>query len=126
MTDESAPEAKLPVQRKNNLFVKGQSGNPNGRPKGSVGALTAIKRQMDGEARKQLLPHMSGILQKAIEFALKGDPDMIKLLLDKCISVAKSADEDEAPREKIQIVIQRLDVSQASVVKTVLPLVSEQ
>lgn len=89
-------------------FVKGQSGNPNGRPKGSKNKITLMKLALEGELRAQLKPHMADILTQAITKAMQGDPQMIKLLLDKTLPTTK-AGEDEAPaKEKVQIFIDRL------------------
>lgn len=103
MTEQSA----LPV-KKDHKFVKGQSGNPNGRPKGSKNAVTLQKIALEGELRKQLSYDMAAILQKAIEMAKAGDGAMIKLLIDKVISSSKIADEDAPGREKVEIVINQL------------------
>lgn len=89
-------------------FVKGVSGNPNGRPKGSRNKITLMKLALEGDLRTQMKPHMAEILAKAIEKAKDGDIAMIKLLLDKTLPTTK-ASEDEAPsKEKVQIFIDRL------------------
>lgn len=88
--------------------MKGVSGNPNGRPKGSKNKITLMKLALEGELRTQMKPHMAQILSVAIAKAKDGDPAMIKLLLDKTLPTTK-AGEDEAPaKEKVQIFIDRL------------------
>lgn len=97
---------KMPAR--STKFQKGVSGNPNGRPKGSKNKITLMKLALEGELRAQLKPHMADILTQAIAKAMQGDPQMIKLLLDKTLPTTK-AGEDEAPaKEKVQIFIDRL------------------
>lgn len=90
-------------------FMKGMSGNPAGRPKGSKNAVTLMKLAIEGELRAQLKPEMAEILTKGIALAKDGDQDMIKYFLDKWLSPAKAGAEDDAPRERVQILIGRLD-----------------
>ena len=91
-----------------NRFVKGVSGNPNGRPKGSRNKITLMKLALEGELRTQMRPHMAQIPTIAMNKAKEGDAAMIKLLLDKTLPTTK-AGEDEAPaKEKVQIFIDRL------------------
>lgn len=56
-------------------FVKGQSGNPNGRPKGVVDCRNQLK--------KLLLPHAEALIKKATELALEGDTTALKMCLDR-------------------------------------------
>lgn len=104
MSDQQAA-----AKPRNALWVKGQSGNPAGRPKGSRNAITLAKISMESELRAQAGPQMARVLEKAIELALQGDTAMIKLLMDQWMSKSRSGNEDDSPREKIQIVIGKLD-----------------
>ncbi len=104
MTEDIKPLAP----RTGSRFVKGQSGNPNGRPRGSKNKITLMKLALEGELRTQLKPDMAEILAVAIMKAKGGNESMIKLLLDKTLPTTKAA-EDEAPaKEKVQIFIDRL------------------
>jgi hypothetical protein len=59
-------------------FQKGQSGNPNGRPKGSRNAATlALETLLDGQA--------TALTQKAIDLALAGDMAALRLCLDRIL-----------------------------------------
>jgi hypothetical protein len=60
----------------NTKFKPGQSGNPNGRPKGSRHKTTlAIEKLLDGEAEE--------ITRKAIDLAKGGDMAAIRICLDR-------------------------------------------
>jgi hypothetical protein len=57
-------------------FVKGQSGNPAGKPPGTRHRATrAVQRLLEGEAE--------AIGRKAVEAALRGDMTAIRLVLDR-------------------------------------------
>jgi len=62
-------------------FQPGQSGNPNGRPKGIID-----KR---AELRGLLEPHAKEIVEKLIESAKDGDPDAIRLCIERLIPRVK-------------------------------------
>lgn len=115
-------------------FQKGQSGNPAGRPKGSKNAISIIKLQLEGELRARMRPHMHGVLEEIIRQALParvprvdkdgkpihdaagaqivdlvpGSQEMLKLLYKSWVSGTKASD-DDAPKDKIQIIIGKLD-----------------
>jgi hypothetical protein len=95
--------------QKAHLWKKGQSGNIAGRPVGAKNKITLVKLQIEGELRGQTKDDMSAVLAKAVEMAKAGDKDMIKMLVDKWISPARSSTDDDSPKEKVQIVIGRLD-----------------
>jgi hypothetical protein len=60
-------------------FLKGRSGNPQGRPIGARNAATVIAEQLlDGE--------VSAIMRKAIELAKLGDTVALRLCLDRIVA----------------------------------------
>lgn len=64
-------------------FQPGQSGNPNGRPYGSRNKATlAIERLLDGEAEV--------LTRKAVELALEGDMQALRLCLERICPPRKS------------------------------------
>ncbi len=65
-------------------FKQGQSGNINGRPKGSKNRST--------ELQKLLEPHAPALVEKAVEMALNGDTAAMKMCLDRIIPAMKSMD----------------------------------
>lgn len=73
----SPPENTAGKQR-GKPFQKGQSGNPDGRPKGSRNATTlALETLLDGQAE--------ALTQKAVELALAGDMAALRLCLDRIL-----------------------------------------
>ncbi len=63
-------------------FARGQSGNPDGRPKGSRNATTlALETLLDGQA--------TALTQKAIDLALTGDMAALRLCLDRILPPRK-------------------------------------
>jgi len=60
-------------------FVKGQSGNPAGRPRGSKNHRTLAARELlDGEA--------GALTRKAIEMAMAGDAGAMRLCLERILA----------------------------------------
>ncbi len=67
------------VRDANGRFRKGSSGNPKGRPPGSVNRATrAAALLLDGEAE--------ALVRKAVELALAGDPVALRLCLDRTVA----------------------------------------
>jgi hypothetical protein len=63
-------------------FVKGKSGNPNGKPKGLRNRATlAAEALLDGEAE--------ALTRKAVEMALAGDVMALKLCLERLVPPRK-------------------------------------
>jgi hypothetical protein len=63
-------------------FQKGQSGNPNGRPKGARNKATlAMETLLEGEADR--------LARKAVEMALAGDTTALRLCLERIMPARK-------------------------------------
>lgn len=71
-------------------FMKGQSGNPRGKPKGARDKRTAL--------RVLLEPHSESLVQKTVQLALGGDTTALRLCLERLIPPVKSKDEPGASR----------------------------
>src|ERR1051325_11603484 len=70
------------VPKQGGRFVKGQSGNPSGRPKGARNTTTvALENLLNGQAQ--------ALTQKAIDLALAGDITALRLCLDRILPVRK-------------------------------------
>jgi hypothetical protein len=68
------PSAEQSAQKRGRPFEPGQSGNPNGRPKGARNRVTrAVEALIDGQGE--------ALAAKAVEKALQGDPTMLRALL---------------------------------------------
>lgn len=65
-------------------FVKGRSGNPAGKPKGSRHKITlAVESLLEGQAE--------ALTQKAVELALEGDVTALRLCIDRIAPARKDA-----------------------------------
>jgi hypothetical protein len=91
-------------------FLKGQSGNPAGRPKGSKNKTTMIKQALEGQLVDQLAVDAGDILAKAINLAKQGDGAMIKLVLDKLLPNARDGSGiDLTKTGGVNIIIKSMD-----------------
>jgi len=75
MDETNPPSAeKTAKEQRGRPFLPGQSGNPNGRPKGARNRITrAVEALIDG--------HSDALAAKAIDMALAGDGSMLRSLL---------------------------------------------
>jgi hypothetical protein len=58
-------------------FEKGESGNPNGRPKGIVDKRTRLSGLLDS--------HAEALVKKAVDLALAGDSHALRLCIERLI-----------------------------------------
>lgn len=61
-------------------FKPGQSGNPSGRGKGTPNKRTQLAKLLE--------PHAESLIQKAVELALNGDTNALRLCLERLIPKA--------------------------------------
>jgi hypothetical protein len=84
MSYEQSKPDNTGEEQDTSLFKPGQSGNPNGRPKGALNkASRAIRALMEGEAEE--------LGRVAIHKALEGDKTALRLCLDRIVPARKDA-----------------------------------
>lgn len=99
-------------------FMKGTSGNPLGRPKGSKNRTTLLRQAIEGDMVDRLATDAIDILEVAIELAKKGDTACIKILMDRLLPSRKAADEDtKSGVSGINIVVQNMSKDTATTIE---------
>lgn len=106
-------DSKKEVIRDNHgRFVKGVSGNPNGRPMGAKNKITVLKQDLELAIREGL---RSGDIKKIvgamIDEAQTGNVAAAKLILDKVMSNAKVEEDVDEKGKGIQITIENFTVN---------------
>lgn len=98
-TSEKSSEQTLPVTiSRDNLgrFVRGVSGNPNGKPVGAKNRISFIKHAIEEALVRDIADEANAIILQAITLAKQGDTDMIKFVLGEVLKdVRKGGVEDE-------------------------------
>lgn len=75
-------------------FVRGVSGNPAGRPKGSRNRANLIRSFLEESLLRDLSDEIGPVLDQALSLAKSGDPKMIKLLLGDLLRGTKPSEAD--------------------------------
>lgn len=99
------------VRGKNGRFVKGKSGNPLGRPKGSKNVITLQKLLVEEAFRANNAEGIGLVLEKILAQALEGDKNSQKLVWDSAVS-RQDVKEDKSAGVKQQITVHTLNVGQ--------------
>jgi hypothetical protein len=73
-----------PEKLRYNGFQKGKSGNPGGKPKGTLNFKSTVKQAMAMMEEKA-----ESIISKTIQLAEQGDVTCIKIVMDRIIPVKK-------------------------------------
>ena len=87
-------------------FKKGEINNPNGRPKGSVSIVEAIKRKLAEDmpidaTNKEKRTYLEGITQKIFEKGMTGDVSMLKDMVDRVDGKSKESVEHSGIMEVV-------------------------
>jgi len=91
------------VRNDKGQFVKGHSGNPEGKPVGLRNKSTAIKEFIEHATVEQLEQSAEDIMNTAIRMAKGGDRAMIKLLLGDMLSHVRGEETQKAADGAVEI-----------------------
>jgi hypothetical protein len=110
MESQSQEQNTTPVVRDDSTgrFLKGISGNPNGRPKGSKNKVTMLKLMVEEAVREDNADKMLQVANLIVNQALEGDKDSQKLVWASIMSKS-AADNTVAGKESVQINISTTD-----------------
>jgi len=92
-------------------FIKGVSGNPKGRPKGSKNQITLLKMAQEEAWRERNEDRLALVLDMIVDAALEGDKGAQKMIFDAAVSKANVAEEKGAGQRQV-ITVHRMDVKQ--------------
>lgn len=95
--------AKEIVRTAEGKFVKGVSGNPVGRPKGSKNKITLLKLAGEEAVRENNFEKMMEVCNQIIDRALEGDHASAKMVWEAVVSKGVQKDEQAKTQQKIQI-----------------------
>lgn len=73
--EEQPKNSKVPPHLLPHVFKKGQSGNPGGRPVGSVSMKTYVKNMLLSMTEEERLEFLEGIDKKVLWEMAEGKPD---------------------------------------------------
>ena len=73
-------------------FKKGRSGNPQGRPQGSISIISIIKRELKKIPAGQKITYLEILVKQILKMAIiEGNKDMIKLIWNYVDGMPKQA-----------------------------------
>lgn len=114
---ELTPEKHLPEALEKNKWKKGQSGNPDGRPVGSVSIVEGIKRKLleiePANKKTYLELFLSKLFLKAIH---DGNEQLMKDMINRV---------DGMPKQSIEGKFDGVGIDVASLVKTVKEIMDD-
>ena len=72
------PQVQVQNRNENGTWCSGASGNPGGRPKGSVSLATRLRRRLAEHPEEA-----EAIIDRAVRGAKDGDPQLLRIVLDR-------------------------------------------
>lgn len=92
-------------------FLKGTSGNPAGRPKGTKNYIVKLKQDLEACLRENItLDQVQGIVASMVAEAQNGNVSAAKLILDKVLSNARVDEDIDAAQGGLTIKVTNLTV----------------
>ncbi len=104
------------IRDKDGTFLKGTSGNPLGRPKGSKNIVTIPKLMVEEAFRASTSDDMSKVLALIVMQALEGDKASQKLIWDANMSKQNVSD-DKSAGAKQAINVRVVGMTEADIVE---------
>lgn len=96
----TSEDATDPVTRTSlGRFIKGSSGNPRGRARGSKNRTTLMKQAIEEMVVSELVEDAAEIFRVAIDKAKDGENDMIKFTLGEILKEVRKAPDAEEERK---------------------------
>jgi len=89
---DDADDNQLVARDSLGKFVKGVSGNPQGRPRGSRNRAALVREAIEEAVQRDLANVVPDLLDAAVELARNGDKSMLRLLLGDMLKPARQAD----------------------------------
>ena len=98
------PKKQLPKELEAYKWKEGESGNPNGRPKGSgISITTEVKRKLEEVPQGQKATYLQLLISRIMKQAIQdGDQQMIKQIWNYIDGMPKQATDITSGGEKIQ------------------------
>lgn len=103
------------VRNSKGQFVKGNSGNPKGRPEGSKNVITLQKLALEEAFRDSLSDEMAEVLALIVKQALSGHGASQKLIWDANVSKQMISD-DKSAGVKQEIRVRTMNINRGDVV----------
>lgn len=106
---ETKPDETKPGKQ---LWKKGQSGNPAGRPKGAKGKLTLLRQTVKDNVETELLEDFHLVVAATLALAKEGDPTCLKIVWDRIMPAKRAIEEVTGKEDKlnINITIEGMDI----------------
>ena len=106
MTVEPQPTDRPKRKAPKSAWKRGCSGNPAGRPKGSLNKSTISARRL---AQAYLNAAVEPVFQKLVEKAKEGDVQAIRLVVERILPVIKAFEEPKRVEHEVEIILRQPD-----------------